>query len=270
MTVAATHSSLNLRGTYQRSGWVLIPGLLPRALTDSCLKIFLDEILPSQSAMLRQSGAVESHQVTPEGQMKNGLLNPHKSDAKNVAPGFQSAVLDLATHPAMQEVLKILHGRANSALMQTMFFDHSPATAPHQDCVYLDSVPAGHLIGAWIAIEDIAPDAGRFYVLPYDATPPLPAFTREDVWENKSYMPRLRAFFRAHQDKMVSPPMRAGDVLFWNSHIIHGAERARDSRLSRKSLTAHYLPEGYAYGNVWGETHEVPFGIKNHMKVFGV
>jgi phytanoyl-CoA dioxygenase PhyH len=45
-------------------------------------------------------------------------------------------------------------------------FDANTATPAHQDWWYLDSIPNGHLLAAWIALEDIEEDAGRFYVIP--------------------------------------------------------------------------------------------------------
>ena len=47
-----------------------------------------------------------------------------------------------------------------------MFFDKSTATIPHIDSWYLDTLPKGDLLGAWIALEDIRSENGSFYVYP--------------------------------------------------------------------------------------------------------
>jgi ectoine hydroxylase-related dioxygenase (phytanoyl-CoA dioxygenase family) len=44
-------------------------------------------------------------------------------------------------------------------------FDANTAAAAHQDWWYLDSIPNGHLLAAWIGLEDIEEDAGGFYVI---------------------------------------------------------------------------------------------------------
>ena len=47
-----------------------------------------------------------------------------------------------------------------------MYFDGNPVTWPHQDIYYLDAEEIGRMTSAWVAVEDIAPDAGRFFVYP--------------------------------------------------------------------------------------------------------
>jgi ectoine hydroxylase-related dioxygenase (phytanoyl-CoA dioxygenase family) len=45
------------------------------------------------------------------------------------------------------------------------------------------------------------------------------------------------------------PELRAGDILFWNSRVIHGSREGSDPSRSRLSLAAHYIPEGFGHGN---------------------
>lgn len=72
----------------------------------------------------------------------------------------------LFLHDSLHKVLTEITGSKEHNLMQTMLFDANTTTQPHQDWWYLDSVPSGHLIASWIAMEDIDERAGRFYVLP--------------------------------------------------------------------------------------------------------
>ena len=43
--------------------------------------------------------------------------------------------------------------------------------------------------------------------------------------------------------------MKRGDVLFWASSLIHGSIEGSDLRKSRLSITAHYIPKGFGFGN---------------------
>ena len=52
------------------------------------------------------------------------------------------------------EALRRIAGFETFSLMQGMLFDLITATPAHQDWYYLDSVPSGNLIAAWIALED--------------------------------------------------------------------------------------------------------------------
>jgi phytanoyl-CoA hydroxylase len=110
-------------------------------------------------------------------------------------------------------------------------------------------VPNGHLVGAWIALEDIAEDAGRFFVLPgshqLDFEAGRPGKTHAE------WLREIGDYVKQHPEKVAAPALLAGDVLFWNSRTVHGSLPTKDPRHSRKSLTAHFLPEGYKFGNLF-------------------
>jgi phytanoyl-CoA hydroxylase len=197
----------------------------------------------------------------------NGLLNCHIPGQCPPLDGFAQTVLAVITHTRLQAAIRRLTGRPGAACVQTMVFDYSPATMAHQDCVYLDTVPSGAMIAAWIALEDIPEAAGRFYVMPLAETPPLPAFTEHDVFGSETYMPAIQAVIDRFGDRLIAPALDKGDVLFWSSRVIHGAFAASDPRCSRKSITAHYVPEGYDFGNVWGRVYRPQLQEVNGMRV---
>jgi len=155
----------------------------------------------------------------------------------------------------MLSALREITGARDVRLMQSMLFDLNTATAPHQDCWYLDSVPSGRLLAAWIALEDIDERAGRFFVLPDSCDAELHA----EGMPHSEWLRRLRVHVDAHSAEAYAPALRKGDVLFWSSRAIHGALPTQDERFSRKSLTAHYLPEGEVFGNIWKRKDFVKF-----------
>lgn len=122
--------------------------------------------------------------------------------------------------------------------MQTMLFDANAATQPHQDWWYLDSVPRGHLIASWIALEDIDVRAGRFYVLAGSQQQIL----HEPGMPHTEWLRLVKRHCDENCERIYAPALRKGDVLFWNSRTIHGSMPTQDDAFSRKSLTAHFLP----------------------------
>jgi hypothetical protein len=49
---------------------------------------------------------------------------------------------------------------------------------------------------------------------------------------------------------MYAPPLQKGDIFFWGSRIIHGSTPGTDPRLRRRSIAAHFVPDGFSFGNL--------------------
>jgi len=231
---------------YDENGYAVFPGLLPETTVDQLLERYRRDILPSEDKFFRQNtDHYERNRFNEHGYVIQSFLDIH---AYASYPEFQQAALQAFFAPQIQRALTVLTGDARHRLMQTMLFDLNAATRPHQDWWYLDSYPCGHLLGAWIALEDIAEDAGRFYVLPKSQHTRLD----EEGLPHSRWLERMREHLAAHQVEVRAPALKKGDVLFWNSRTIHGALPTRDPSLSRKSLTAHFLPASLGYGNLFG------------------
>ena len=96
--------------------------------------------------------------------MLNTILNVQSLDRRHFGD-FRQAGLDLLTHANMQRAVSTILGEPGK-LVQSMYFDGNPVTWPHQDTYYLDAEEIGRMTAAWVASEDIAPGAGRFFVYP--------------------------------------------------------------------------------------------------------
>jgi phytanoyl-CoA hydroxylase len=138
-----------------------------------------------------------------------------------------------------------------------MFFDHS-TTEPHQDWIYLDSRPNGHLIAAWIALQDILPEGIRFYVYPGTHRFKPSATYNPDAADisgfYKNFLCEIRNYLESEQPKMYAPPLQKGDIFFWGSRIVHGSTPGTDARLRRLSIAAHFVPDGFRFGNLECDT----------------
>jgi phytanoyl-CoA hydroxylase len=237
----------SLRADYQKNGYCVVPGLIPANKVDALLDHFSKVIAPCSDLFFRQStNRYEANRKTEHGYVIQSFLDIHDYQKH---PEFSRLALEIYASTEMLGALAQITGSAKHHLMQSMFFDANTATSPHQDCWYLDTVPNHNLVAAWIALEDIQEQAGRFYVVSgsqnvnlHSDTPGLP----QKVW-----LQRCRKYFEDHAQEVHAPALKKGDVLFWNSWTIHGALPTKDPSYSRKSLTAHYIPAEYSFGNIF-------------------
>lgn len=242
---------------YASDGYCVVPGLVPQDLIEAVLSTYRRDILPSRDFFYRQAARWERNHLSRHGYVRNPFMGLHTYDhptgpASPKAP-MAMVVRNLLCAEPFQWALTAITGAGSHRLMQSMLFDLNAETEAHQDAYYLDSLPNGHLIAAWIALEDIHPDAGRFFVLPGSQRTRFEMVGQEAEF-NAVYLAKLHRYVAAHQESVTSPALLAGDVLFWNSMTVHGALPTRDPAHSRKSLTAHYLPDGYEFGSIHSPT----------------
>ncbi|MBW4547830.1 MAG: phytanoyl-CoA dioxygenase family protein [Symplocastrum torsivum CPER-KK1] len=243
-----------LKEFYEENGFCIFQKLVPEDLVDKILDIYNSQILESSNYFFRQSSnRWERNKRTYYGYCEESFLNVH--DYPDY-PGFCEAARQIFCLSQVREALTQLTGSAEHNLMQSMLFDLNAATPAHQDWYYLDSIPNGHLLAGWFALEDIHEDAGRFYVLPKSNQVDFDLTTEEKV-SNAPYVQKLKDYVSSHQSDIYAPALKKGDVLFWNSRTIHGSLDIRNLSYSRKSLTAHYLPSQYQSGSRYAASPSV-------------
>jgi phytanoyl-CoA hydroxylase len=232
---------------YAAEGYYVARDALPRRLVEALASAYREDAKTTREPLLRQNGREEINAFDANGYVTVPLVNCHLTKKPGLRR-FQNAILDLACSAEMLGALREITLESQHVLEQIMIFEQA-ATAPHQDWVYLDSFPPGRMTAAWVALEDIDPAATRFFIVPGSQDFDRP-FPREWVFNSTRYMHAMREILdREYADQIVTPEMRAGDVLFWNSRTIHGSLPGADQTKSRLSLTAHYLPHGYGFGN---------------------
>lgn len=249
---------------YEANGYYVYRNLISSDRIDQLLKRYKQDIVPSRYPFFRQNtDRYESNKLNSYGYIQQSFLDIH--DYKKF-PEFSKCAKEIYTSLEIRNALTEITGFESFYLMQTMLFDANTETQSHQDCWYLDTVPNGHLLAAWIALEDIDERAGRFYVVPkshfldfYNNTPEL----SHDDW-----IARIKAYVAAHPEQVYAPALNKGDALFWNSHTIHGALPNKDPSLSRKSLTAHYMPSEFQFGNIFITKENLEYKSYNGMKYY--
>jgi phytanoyl-CoA hydroxylase len=232
---------------YAAEGWSVVRRAIPEPLVRELAARFIHDAKPCADPQLRQNSRVEPNKLDAFGFMKVPLLDPHLGTSAKLT-GFRTAILDLACSAAMLEALATVTLRPQHLLQQLMVFEQA-ATPPHQDWVYLDSYPQGCLTAAWVALEDISPKATRFFIVSgsqdFDRE-----FPSDWIFGSSRYVEAMKEVVQTQfADSITIPEMYAGDVLFWNSRLIHGSLAGEDPSRSRLSLAAHYIPEGFGFGN---------------------
>ena len=264
VALAAESIKTEAQEYYEENGYYICRDLIPHSLIDSLLTSYKNDIVPAKYPFFRQNThAYEVNKFTEHGYIKQSFLDIH--DYKRY-PEFSQLSRDIFTGTHMQNALSEVTGYATFNLMQTMLFDANTETQAHQDCWYLDSVPHGHLLATWIALEDIDERAGRFYVLPKSHHVDLHSDT--PGLSHKEWLARIRSYVDQHPEQVYAPALKKGDVLFWNSHTIHGALPTKDPSFSRKSLTAHYMPSHLEFGNLFITKQSLPYKTYNGMKFY--
>ncbi|WP_216901081.1 phytanoyl-CoA dioxygenase family protein [Synechococcus sp. CCY 9618] len=255
-TVASNLSS-NLSTPLARNGYALIKGAIPAERIDALLDS-LGRIKRSRRFRFRAQGtnSFEAPNLDGHGNLRNSIHNPHLLGA---LPGFQQKVEAIIFSEPLYRCLHDQAGEGVYVNWQTMLFDRSVGTRNHQDSWYLDTDPPGGVIGAWIALEDITMDCGPFKI--YERTNrgriDPGAYDFGDL-END------RAFQCDHPEgRCVRLLPAKGDVILWDSLLVHGADMPASDVKTRKSLTAHFYRHGRA---VQDQPIKRSFSIYDHRQ----
>lgn len=249
---------------YAADGYFVSREAIPMVLVEQLARVFRQDVKTNVEPMLRQNCRYETNSFDENGFITSALLDPHLSPNPRLG-GLRDAILELACSEQMLAALAQITLQPSHSLQQIMMFEQS-VTSAHQDWVYLDTSPPGYLTAAWVALEDIDPAAARFFVVPgsqdFDER-----FPQDVVLTSSKYMETMQAILKERfSDRIVVPPMRAGDVLFWSSRLIHGSLPGSDPTKSRLSLTAHYVPKGFGYGSRY-TPQNYPFAVSEQWPI---
>jgi phytanoyl-CoA hydroxylase len=234
----------DVRKYYDDNGYVVVRGLLPQDLCDRANASFETQVKPFSGFIYRQTTAnPERHVFTSEGFVLNPIMNVQSLDRRRFA-GFRRAGLDLLTHPNVQRAVSTILGEPGT-LVQSMYFDGNPMTWPHQDTYYLDAEEIGRMTAAWVATEDIAPGAGRFFVYPKSHLIDMAknGGNFDIAFHHELYKELVKQVIRKQELLCRAPALSKGDVLFWAAKTIHGSLRTTEPTRSRRSFTVHFIPD---------------------------
>lgn len=233
-----------IRKYYDDNGYVIVRNVIPAELCDEARANFEKEVKPYDGYIYRQATAnPEKHRFTKSNFMVNSILNVQSVD-KTLFPNFRETGIKALTNDRIKHVLKVLMDD-DPKLVQSMYFEGNPATWAHQDSYYLDSSELGRMVATWIAVEDIQPGAGRFYVYPTSHKIDLQknGGNFDVAFHHDRYKQLIKDIIKKFNLKCEAPVLRKGDVFFWHGKTIHGSMVTAQPHYSRSSFTGHYIPE---------------------------
>ena len=175
----------------------------------------------------------------------NGEGAPRLQDAWRIS----SAVAEIAVLPEITEQLARFWGR-EAFPFQTLNFPVGTSQHIHSDAVHFHSEPAGFMCGVWIALEDIANEAGPLVY--YPGSHQLPYLQARDVGyvQQSGQTPDQSIFHHIWQAELDSKGLKAkyftpklGQALIWTANLIHGGSPVKDLSLTRWSQVTHYFFE---------------------------
>lgn len=121
----------------------------------------------------------------------------------------------------------------------------------HQDMAVFCVHPGSHLVGVWIALEDVAPDSGPLVYYPGSHREPMfHAFDNYPQTSLKTCDPETSAEYDRHLAELARKYerreflARKGDAFFWHGMLLHGGSAVTNPAATRRSMVIHFIPEG--------------------------
>lgn len=155
---------------------------------------------------------------------------------------------ELYLHPRLHELATLILGEPTVAI-QSLYFEWGSQQVLHRDPVVVPTGAPGHLLAAWIAIEDIDPGSGALRYVPgshrlpyYEFAPGQYMFDAATMGERE--IREATAWFEERMAERGLEPVlftpNKGEVLLWHASLHHGGGPVTDERLTRKSMVVHY------------------------------
>ena len=240
----AANDTRNIQAYYREHGYAVVKSVFGADVCDTQRELWEQEIKPFRGYIYRQAtGKVEKHIFNENGWVMNPILNLQSVDPRRFGKFRNFATNSLLAAPQLRDLFTALLGESPK-IVQSMYFEGNSATWEHQDSYYLDSEKVGEMAAAWIAIEEIAPRSGRFFICPGSHKIRLNEHGLENniAEHHEVYISSVVDKIKDLNLQIRAPVLEKGDVLFWNALTIHGSLNSQDPVRSRSSVTCHAIP----------------------------
>jgi phytanoyl-CoA hydroxylase len=152
--------------------------------------------------------------------------------------------------PRLRRLASLVLGRRARPIAAINFMTGSQQRL-HQDMAVFHIYPHNHLVGAWIACEDIRPESGPLVLYPGSHRAPLfSGFTDYPQTNLRTADDETAARYQAWVEALAARHerreflARKGQVLFWHGMLVHGGAPVRRRGATRRSMVIHYTVRG--------------------------
>ena len=251
--------------TFRSNGYLIVRGLI-NAREIAELRKHTSDLMQGKLPEQQQSRMSERDLTTDSGVTVQGLeappdhLSPEEKADFFLRLHMLHRKLELheryLLHPRMIDVLEVILGPDVLALQSMLFLKGpgKPGQGWHQDSFYIPTTP-DTLCGAWIAIDDVDEYNGAMWFAKGSGHepvyPPCPEVgygfgdklvsdiqyikgVSDDRDEHNHLSP-----IAANYDQLLAT-MSAGDVAFFNGHVLHRSKRNITKDRFRRSFVGHY------------------------------
>ncbi len=249
---------------FRRDGFLVIPQLVgPSDVAE--LRQHTDDLmqgrLPQQSKTMPQRDTARDTWIAGQGlDAPPEDLSPEEKAQYFLRIHMLHRKLELheryMLHPRVLDALEVLIG-PDVLAMQTMLFlkpPGKPGQGWHQDSYYIPTHPDS-LIGAWIAIDDCDELNGAMWFAKGSGIepvyPPCPEVGYGFGDKLVSGITYVKGVSEVDDDRnalapiaakydQVLVPAKAGDVVFFNGHVLHRSKKNFTTDRTRRSFVSHY------------------------------
>ncbi len=239
---------------WRHEGYIALPGAIETTLIDELLAEYEKawEERPDVKVEVENKGVQSFAEVAPRSELTHHHFR--MMDFQDVS----SAARRVMFHPNIVRTLALIFDQAPVA-MQSLFFEYGSEQGVHQDFPYVQAKHLSHLIGCWVALEDVTADSGPLFY--YPGSHRLPKFDwgggnlchdGKDEAKVKDFGAYLSAACGEAGLDRLTFHARKGDVFLWHAALVHGGSAANDRDLTRKSFVIHFSTrEGYPRDRRW-------------------
>jgi Phytanoyl-CoA dioxygenase (PhyH) len=167
---------------------------------------------------------------------------------------FHEDVKAIATNAKVLELLSKFYGR-RAFPFQTLNFPVGTQQSLHSDSAHFSSLPERFMCGVWVALEDIAADAGPLTYCPGSHKWPIinNAMIGRRGW-NSELLSAQMPFENIWQAQLAASEIqpetflaRKGQALIWAANLLHGGSEQANPYKTRWSQVSHYYFDDCIY-----------------------
>ena len=193
-------------------------------------------------------------------QVKKNPSIYHYNDSPRVIEAWRWSknVRDVSLNHNITNFLKAFYDR-EPIPFSTINFTKASEQPMHSDYLHFGSIPDGYLVGVWVALEDINPNAGPLIVAAGSHADPIftidklnlkiPNSLQELKENNTVYESYIKDRINLMGYEIVEPALKKGSALIWQANVYHGSKKIVDQSLTRKSQVTHYQFENTKFYN---------------------